>query len=33
MARGNVRVVNSVSVDLGVVGGSIAGCFGVDSRG
>lgn len=33
MARGKVRVVNSVSVVWGVVGGSIAGCLRVDSRG
>jgi hypothetical protein len=33
MARGRMRVVNSVSVGGGVVGGSIAGCSGVDSRG
>jgi hypothetical protein len=33
MARGRMRVVNSVSVGGGVVGGSIAGSFGVDSQG
>lgn len=33
MARERVRLVNSLSVRLGVRDGSVAGCFGVDSRG
>lgn len=33
MARERVRLVNSLSVGGRVVGSSVAGCFGVDSRG